>query len=368
MKHTLYTSIEEMIRPDTLSGLEQKTFTATRLVPFQGQGWSASGSKFLALHTTNGNNGNGPRYVIKRVSREWDWIMNATDDRYGRTTTLWQHGILDRLPPEIEHAVVACATDGTGRAILMRDVQETLLPDGDEQPISEENNELILDAMAALHAAFWEDPILHHPALNLCSPEQAFSWASQEMARQVFAVCPNEVLDMVIEGWDLLPTCVSADVAELLHSLARDPSPLCTALARFPQTLVHNDMRAANIGVVHGASSRLLLLDFMRAAVTVPAVDLAWYLVANLHQPVIPQETSIEMYKQRLTQRLGDRFDESGWQSQLELSLLATFVQQTSFKAWYVKKYPHNEQHKIREQALLAWCSEHARAWAKWLP
>ncbi|MCP4288802.1 MAG: hypothetical protein GY792_30995, partial [Gammaproteobacteria bacterium] len=137
MEHTLYDSLEDMIRPETLGGLENKTFTTTRLAPFQSVGWSASGSKFLALHTTNGHqatNGNDPSYVVKRISREWDWIMNTTDDQYGRTATLWQHGILDRLPEEIEHTVVACATDGTGRAILMRDVRETLLPDS-EQPI-----------------------------------------------------------------------------------------------------------------------------------------------------------------------------------------------------------------------------------------
>ncbi len=363
MKHTLYTSIEEMIRPETLGELEHTTFTATRLAPFQRHG--LSGSTFLAVHTTNGIYGNGPRYVVKRVSREWDWIMNATGDQYGRTTTLWQHGILDRLPPEIDHAVVACATDGTGRAILMRDMTETLLPDGD-QPISEEAHKLILDAMAALHAAFWEDPDVHHPALNLCTPEQTFSVASPEMARQVFAVCPNEVLEMVIEGWNLLPTYVGADVAELLHSLVQDPSPLCNALARFPQTLVHSDMHVPNLGMVHGASSRLLLLDWMRASVTVPAVDLAWYLISIPYELFMLKETFIEIYKQRLRQRIGNRFDESAWQPQLELGFLAGFLVAASFKAWFLK-YSDNEQDRIREQALLAWCLEHAMTWAKWL-
>ncbi len=161
MKHTLYNSLKDMIRPETLSGLGNKTFTATRLAAFQGLGQSFSGSKFLAIHTTNGdhtNNGDDSRCIVKRVSREWDWIMNTTGDRYGRTTTLWQHGILDRLPEEIEHAVVACAVDGMGRAILMCDVTETLLLD--DEPISEEDTEVILDAMAAFHAAFWDDPIL----------------------------------------------------------------------------------------------------------------------------------------------------------------------------------------------------------------
>jgi len=368
MKHTLYKSIEDMIRPETLSGLGNKTFTATRLAAFQGLGQSFSGSKFLAVHTTNGdhtNNGDGSRYVVKRVSREWDWIMHATGDRYGRTATLWQHGLLDRLPEEIEHAVVAGAVDGMGRAILMRDVTETLLLD--DEPISEEDNETILDAMAALHVAFWEDPILlHHPSLNLCTPEQAFRFSSPEMARQVFAVCPNEVLEMVIEGWRLLPTYVEADVAELLRSLARDPSPLCNALARFPRTLVHNDMRVGNLGVTHGESPRLLLLDLMRAAATVGTIDLAWYLAANHRELLIPKEAVIGMYKQRLAQRLGNRFDESGWQPQLELSLLAGFLQIVCFRAWFAT-YAENEQLRIWHQAQFPWWSEQAQAGAKWL-
>jgi hypothetical protein len=58
--------------------------------------------------------------------------------------------------------------------------------------------------------------------------------------------------------------------------------------------------------------------------------------------------------------------DEAWWQPQLELSFLAVFVQLADLKAWFAKN-PCNDQHKIREQALLAWCSEHARTWAKWL-
>ncbi|MCP4282975.1 MAG: hypothetical protein GY792_00765, partial [Gammaproteobacteria bacterium] len=276
---------------------------------------------------------------------------------------LWQHGILDRLPEEIEHTVVACATDGTGRAILMRDVRETLLPDS-EQPISEEDHELILDAMAALHTAFWEDPILQHPALNVCTPGQICTLASPEKARQALAVCPHEVLEWAIGGWDLLPEYVEADVAELLRSLARDPSSLCTALARFPQTLVHGDMRHANIGVMHGESPRLILLDWMLAAATAPTLDLTRYLLE--YRCSSSEEAAIDFYKQRLAQRLGDRFDESLWQPQLELGFLAGFVELACFKAWFGTHH-EDEECRIRLRAGFPWCSEHALTWAKWL-
>jgi len=366
MEHTLYNSIDEMIRPETLSELEHKTFTATNLAPFQGQGWSGSGSKFLTLHTTNGqrtSNGEGPRYVIKRVSREWDWIMNTTGDRFGRTANLWQHGILDRLPPEIEHTVVACAEDGAGRAILMRDVTEDLLPDG--YVYSEQDNAGIVDGMAALHAAFWEDSILRNPVLNLCPLEQAFTFTSQETARRVYTICP-EIVGMVIKGRDLLPNYFGTDVVELLQGLAQNPRPLCHALSRFPHTLVHNDIRRLNVGITHGSPSRLLLLDFMRAVATVPALDLAWYLLTNPYELCLPKEVAIETYTQGLAQRLGGRFDESQWQPQLELSLLAALVQVVPFKVWFAT-YAEYEQHTIGEQVSLAWCSEHALEWARWL-
>jgi hypothetical protein len=361
MKYALYNSIEEMIRPDTLSELEQKTFTATHLAPFQGHG--ASGSTFLTLHTANGHqatNRNSPRYVIKRVSREWDWIMHVTGDRYGRTATLWQHGILDRLPTEIEHVVVACSVDGTGRAILMRDVTETLLPS--HTAISEKDHELILDAMAALHATFWEDPLLDHPELNLVTPEQIFHATSPEKVREMCRICPHPFLELVLEGWDLLPKYIEADIVELLHSLAHDPSPLCSALSRFPRTLVHHDMHPGNIGIIHGEQPHLVLLDWMHVVATVPTLDLARHLI----DCPSGQDAAIDFYKLRLAQRLGDRFEESWWQAQLELSLLADFLVFACIKAWFATQ-TEDEERRIFNQASLAWYSEHARTWARWL-
>jgi len=104
----------------------------------------------------------------------------------------------------------------------------------------------------------------------------------------------------------------------------------------------------------------------MRMASGSPAVDLGWYLIAIPYELFLQKETWIEIYKQRLVQRIGDRFDEESWQAQLELGFLAAFLIQASFKAWFIK-HSQNEQHRFREQALLTWCSEHIRTWTKWL-
>ena len=68
----------------------------------------------------------------------------------------------------------------------------------------------------------------------------------------------------------------------------------------------------------------------------------------------------------RLAQRLGERFDESWWQTQLELSFLASFLMFASFKAWFGTHH-QDEACRIRQRAIFPWCSEHVRTWAKWL-
>jgi hypothetical protein len=298
------------------------------------------------------------------MAQEKDWVMQMTEDQHWRAITIWQDGLLDRLPEEIDHAIMACTLDGEGYALLMRNVTHALLPD--ESSFSEADNEFTLDAMTALHATFWDDVALHNPGLNLCSPENLFTHTAPEKTRQLATDNPSPVLEAILEGWRILTTFVDADVVDLLRDLARDPRPLCSALSSYPQTLVHGDWRLANFGVERGERPQLILLDWSRPTRTVPAVDLAYYLVSSWSQLPISKEATIELYKQRLAQRIGERFDESWWQPQLELSLLSAFLMLGCFKA---RDAAHldNGNHQMQEQADFEWWSEQVRAGAEWL-
>lgn len=362
MQHELYPNISEMTRPETLQGLVQQPLKKTCLAPFETNGWSSTEAQFLGV---NGCNGEEPRYIIKRLRRDKDWVMAATDDRHWRSITVWQLGLLDHLPEEIAHGVIACSADEDGYAILMHNVSQDLLPE--DQPVSETDNAFILKAMAALHAAFWENSLLENHKLNLCKPEDFFTHTSPEKARQIAQTNPSFVLEMIIEGRRLIPKFVDADIAELMNDLVHDPAPLCTALARYPQTLVHSDVRKANLGLEHGKHPRLIMLDWARQTPTVPAVDLVYYLVTSSSaQLPISFEQSIDFYKQRLVQRLGDRFDESWWRPQLELSLLGTFSTMACFKAWFAE-HSDDELSRMRDKADLEWWAEQARLGSKWL-
>jgi hypothetical protein len=85
VKHQLYDSIDEMLAPGTLSELTGQSISSVRRVPFEHIG--LSGSQLLAVETDDGQ---GQRYVLKRVSLERDWIMRLTEDhrcRYSENRT-----------------------------------------------------------------------------------------------------------------------------------------------------------------------------------------------------------------------------------------------------------------------------------------
>src|SRR4249920_3190214 len=101
----------------------------------------------------------GAPYFAKTLGYRTDWIMRATGDRDLRTLKIWRAGIMRDVPPEIDHTVVGMAADGEGEAalltILMRDVGEHLIPEGNK-PISLETHLDLVDGLAALSARYWD--------------------------------------------------------------------------------------------------------------------------------------------------------------------------------------------------------------------
>lgn len=362
MRHEPFTSLDELLAPATLTRLCHEPVSSVKCGSFTG-GHSASGSRFLAIET---NDGQGPRFVVKLSSPEFDWIVRATGDGLGREVLVWSSGLLDRLPSEIVHPVIACASNGNGWAILMRDVSEALIPDiVGHTPMSRPDHRRYLDALAALHATFWDEPRRAGPEDGYCSPRHLYTATSPETGKRE-ADHPNEVPSHIRDGWELFWTAVAPDVAELLHRLFEDPDPLCTALARYPRTIVHGDPRAANLGIMRKPRPRVVLIDWHFVAASTPVVDVAWYLWDLGSQLPAARETTIAWYHDRLAHRLGARFDETWWQPLMELGLLGQLLRGGW---WLAFDAVHNPCAAIREwnREELAWWSERAREGARWL-
>jgi hypothetical protein len=363
MSHELYSSLEEMLAPATLSELEGRPIHYVRCLPFKSED-SKSGNRFLKVVTDDGARS---QYIVKRVSLAWDWIMRSSEDYYCRAVRVWQSGLLDRLPPTIDHAIVACAQDGEGWAVLMRDVEAGLVP---YARFSVADNERFLSALATLHSTFWQRSELGNPSLGLCTLRQLYTILSPQTGDRE-AGGPDSHPKLILEGWGLLRTLLSEDVADIIERLLEDPQPLCDALARYPRTLIHGDCRHANLGRLRGEPDQVMLLDWQFAAGAPPAVELARYLATNSALLPVSKEAAIECYRVYLAQGLGTHQDESWWQPQLELGLLGGFLQD----GWAIMlKATHWAEAWTQESGGpdhwrndLAWWSEQVRAGEKWL-
>jgi hypothetical protein len=264
--------------------------------------------------------------VLKRSAYATDWVMRATGDTRGRAFQCWTSGLLDRLPTCIDHAIVAAAHDGEGWALLMRDAGRTLVPPGDA-PITTAEQEQFLAHMTAMHAAFWEQRQWDRPDLGLCSLRQRYAGLAPATARREH-LASFAIPQMVIAGWDLLEEAVASAVAAVVRALLDEPGPLCAALSAYPQTVIHGDWKLGNLGLTDGGSARqTVLLDWAIVGVAPPAVDLGWYLAVNSARLPVTREATIETFERCLRDALGDRFEQSWWEPQLDLALLGAFVQ-----------------------------------------
>jgi hypothetical protein len=262
---------------------------------------------------------------VKHLHPDDDWVMRATGDLRCRPALLWSSGILDRLPPCIDHAIEGVATGlgrgGLGAALLLRDVSETLVPDRAD-PLPEEQHLRFLDHMAEMHATCWgieEDPALC-PSAN-----RAFfltPWTTRAEALRPGRGDP--VPPLVEPGWQRLRHD-APHAAELIWDLLRDPTPLLRPLASLPVTLIHGDWKAGNLGS-HG-DGRTVLLDWAFPGRAPAPWDLAWYIAVNCDRlPRGPhaKDDAIAAYRAALAQRipLGE-----WWEPALGLALIAAFCQ-----------------------------------------
>jgi hypothetical protein len=267
----------------------------------------------------------GRRYVLKHLDLSADWTVRAAGDLRGAPLTLWERGILARLPECINQPIVAVARErgagpgpSGGCALLMHDVTPWLVPATDSVlPLVQHLG--FLRHMAALHAEFWECgaeadvvPVMHR-YLEL-SP-----WTAQAEAG---LGSDHLVPRLVARGWPLLAQVAPA-AAAVVTPLAHNPGPLVDALAATPQTFVHSNWKLDNLGT--DDQGRTVLLDWEQPGRGAAASDLAWYLAINCRRLPQAKEAAIEAYRDAL-ERCG--VDTAPWwDRQLALCLLGALVQ-----------------------------------------
>jgi aminoglycoside phosphotransferase (APT) family kinase protein len=275
----------------------------------------------------------GHTLVVKRIRPADDWLMRATGDT-GRLALMWERGLLARVPPIIEHAIVAVEPDADGFLVVMRDVSAALLPD--HLVLSRAQSQRILEAAGALYATFWREQ-----ADGLCTVGDLYRMLSPAMAERERAGS-DVVPKLVGRGWEIFADVVPADVADAVFAILDEPGLLARELVRHETTLIHGDLKLGNIGLLPG---RVVLLDWDRLGVAPPAVDFAWYLAINATRIAAPAEQVIDDFRAVL----GEHHDERA----LTLALIGGLVQLGWNKA--LDATGRDEAVRARERTGLDW-------------
>ncbi len=108
-------------------------------------------------------------------------------------------------------------------------------------------------------------------------------------------------------------------MSSLVRSLHDDPGPLLAILSTLPHTLVHNDVKTANIGM---QGDTLWLFDWALAGIGPVCSDVGWLLAVNASRLPWTLDETAERYAMHLRSALGARFATAAWERQLAASYL----------------------------------------------
>jgi hypothetical protein len=306
----------------------------------EGQGYSGAKLERVVL-------ADGSALVVKRISQEYDLAMKLTHDT-GRAAQLWVSGVMDRLPPVIDHAILLAEPDGDGWIIVMRDISDVLLPRG--RVLSRAENYRILEAAAAMYETFHGERIE-----QLCTLTDRYALLSPATAKREWS--SNLLMQFVGRGWELFADVVPGDVATAVFAILGRPGLLARQLEQCETTLIHGDFWLANLGLT---SDRVVMLDWGLAAAAPPAVDFAAYLATSGSSIAATREQLLDDFRTVC----GERHDERA----LRLALIGGLVEMGWNKAMKVVDAP-DEARRTRVAADLDWWVRRVReALETWSP
>jgi Phosphotransferase enzyme family len=316
--------------------------------PFPNDGWSGAR---LAIRERGGE-----RFVIKRDSSAWDWIARATlDGPLLREAWFAAHG--PALPAPLWAPYRGAGTDedaGPGVvALLMPDLTGVLLPW--EQVADVATVERAMGALATLHAHDWAPESLDGGPW--CPLRERLLLLSRPAA-EGYRDAGNPVGERFLTGWEAFDAAAPSATRRLIADLSDNVTPLIRALARLPSTLLHGDLKLANVGLAPDA--RIALIDWQMVTVAPVAVELGWFLVSNAPSLPLGPEAVLERYRSAL-EAAGGHAVIDDWDTQVDLAILVGLLLRgwrKGLDAAAQARYPSGE----RATDDLAWWAARAAA------
>lgn len=274
-------------------------------------------------------------YVLKKFVPE-PWRIALFRSAFNEPS-LWNCGLTRSLPEPLTCPTIDVAFHRErGECwMLMDDVSVGVAPRG---TFHERSFRHLLDGLARLHGRHWEQgaELAELPVLTLDQHTAMFTDPCAAAGGRVEATgWVAEILDKVFLFRTYVPALLNAlspPDAEFYLDLCQHRERWLEPLSRQPQTLIHGDIRRANVATL--PSGGISLFDWDFAAQAPAAADLAWYWLLHFwcYPPgdgLAPEdrEPLRAYYVQRLNEELGGRLDTRAFERAWDLSWLKVLAQ-----------------------------------------
>lgn len=262
------------------------------------------------------SDGRETNLILKEVNLKDDWFSFRTKDTLGREATILQVPELESVFEifYLPYHIIGTAPSKIG--LLMEDLSDGLFP-SERIKLGQTDQDLMLDKLAELHAAYWESPVME--ALPWLHQMEDFIYIMGPLDHQNYTGSWAKSLpQMVKESWDMAMTLLPDHMQELFMLPA---SEITRPWKDLPRTLVHGDTKIANFA--KGRDSQLCLLDWAFAGHAPCTFDIGWFLAVNASRLPGSKETVLLNYRSMLEAHLGFTLDDELWRQLEQAGIVA---------------------------------------------
>jgi hypothetical protein len=316
--------------------------------PFSSGGFSGSSFEKITVTLSSGTT---QQFVLKQTRLADDWFSQRTSDPVGREAALLDEPSLSRVWDSFACPYRAYAIDDGAIGLLMDDLAGHLFPD-ERKPIPVLHEDLVVGSLAEMHATFWEPDELTMPWLLM--PVHYFGMMGPgghvEDAR---AAPPEGIRQAMQDGWETalneLPSLVAAQIV-------LPPEVLADQWTHLPRTLLHGDMKIANLAVF--PDQRVAAVDWAFVGHAPGTFEVGWYLAVNASRLARLKDHFVAWYRYRLEEALGGKIDDRLWKEMI----LAGLVCAAMMLLWTKGNAIRADREGAREE--WQWWTRHLEYWA----
>jgi len=303
-------SISHLTHPDFLSELFEVPVRSVERQSLKTSGFSGSAHEKIVLKFENEES---TTLVLKHIYPSLDMTIWRSGNISNREVMLLDDKEMDDVWNIFQSPYIAYAMEDHNSALLMHDVSKNLFPDVRE-PVLQEQEDLILQKLARMHAYYWQHKILSKTWL--ASQDIFFSFLGPRAPEEEKAAGRKHPLfDFVHNGWDLALQLITPDIRDFILN-----PPIEKMTEGLVKTLIHGDSKLANFAIM--PDKKICAFDWTMIASASPAIEIGWYIALNASRLARSKEEVMNRYREFLQTELNFAIENTRWDQMVKVAVL----------------------------------------------